>query len=160
MTVVMIAVDETDESIDAARRARELFGSDATYLAVNVADRVPDWHTTPMRWGSTYRYPYAAPYPLVEEEVDTSASEAEIDRARDTARAVAAEADVAAAPIGQVGDPVEAIVEAANTHGADVIVVGSSDKSWWRQLIDRSVSEGVLRETSFPVLVARRSVEK
>ena len=41
MTTVMIAVDGTEESHRAARRAKELFGPDARYLVVSVAQAVP-----------------------------------------------------------------------------------------------------------------------
>jgi nucleotide-binding universal stress UspA family protein len=41
MTTVLIAVDGTEESHRAARRAKELFGPDARYLVVSVAQAVP-----------------------------------------------------------------------------------------------------------------------
>jgi hypothetical protein len=70
MTKVLIAVDETEESIEAGALAHRLFGDDAEYLAINVFEhpppsQLPDpgW-TTPSgvrfdRSGQTRRRPRA-----------------------------------------------------------------------------------------------------
>ncbi len=55
--------------------------------------------------------------------------------------------------IVRTGDPVRQICAAAADHDADVIVVGSHDKSALRRLIDPSVAVGVVRDTYRPVLV-------
>jgi hypothetical protein len=58
MIKVLIAVDDTSESVEAAALARRLFGADAEYLAINVFEhaRAPSLHglspTTPMAWGA------------------------------------------------------------------------------------------------------------
>lgn len=158
MTLVLLALDESDESIGAARQARRLFGADATYLAVYVSATAPTWTTIPTAWGSVYPYPYAAPYPLVDEEL--GAAVAESDRpvredARDTAAQLANEAGVdAVAAVGEIGDPSEAILSAADRHGVDVIVVGATHKNWWQRLIEGSVSHDVVRRSHRPVLIA------
>lgn len=155
MTVVLLAVDETDESINAAREARALFGPDATYLAVNVADQAPGWASMPTAWGAVYAYPYAAPYPLIDDEVAAAVDDEAAAQARDTAQAVAAEAGVEpAAAVGEVGDPTQAILDAAAKHHADVIVVGATHKGWWRRLIDGSVSAELARRSELPILIA------
>lgn len=156
MTTVLLAVDETDESIDAVRQARSLFGSDATYLAVNVAENTPTWAPVPMAWGGVYPYPFAARYPVVETETEAASG---ADAAQARAEDVTAQAGVVAAAVGDVGDPSEAILDAAEAHDADVIVVGASDKGWFRRLFEGSVSRSVLEHSPVPVLVAGRRPE-
>lgn len=150
MVTVLLAVDESPESENAARRAGELFGPGANYLAVNVAEYPVAWYPTPMAWGGVYAF--AAPYPLVEEELGASADD-ERREARDVAAAAATHADVRADAVGVTGDPVTAILQAADEHRADVIVVGASDKSWWQRLFEGSVSADVAKRARRPVLL-------
>lgn len=155
MTLVLLAVDESDESLNAARQARGLFGAEATYLAVYVSEHPPGWTAIPTAWGAVYPYPYAAPYPLVEEELASPAVGNVVDEARDRAKALADEAGVhGAAAVGEVGDPAAAILDAAETHDADVIVVGATHKNWWHRLIEGSVCQDLLRRSSRPILIA------
>ena len=156
MTVVLLALDESEASIEAARQAHRLFGSDATYLALNVAEMSPAWGPVPPVRGAVYAYPYGAPYPLVEEEIEAIPAEATLDAAREHAHELAEEAGIAAAPVGEFGDPTTAILAAADDHEADVIVVGATDKSWWRRMIDGSVANDLVRESTRPVLIAGR----
>lgn len=152
--MILLAVDETDEAIEAARQARQLFGPDATYLAVNVAEHPPGWSPILPTWGAVYAYPYAAPYPLVDEEISAPDGGTAADEARETARVAVDEAGVDAAAIGEVGDPTTIILGAADAHNADVIVVGVSEKGWFRRLIDGSVSNALARVSTRPVLIA------
>ena len=57
--------------------------------------------------------------------------------------------------MGEVGDPAHAIVRAAAACGADVIVVGSHDRSWLSKLFTPSVAAAVVSESSIPVLMVR-----
>lgn len=151
MVTVLLAMDEGEHSIRAAKKAHELFGDAAKYFAVNVADRPMMWADTTVAWGGVY--PYAPPYPLVAADVSSeTVEEAEAD-ARRTALEAATSAGVEARPIGEVGDAVAAILDAADEHRADVIVVGASDKGWWRRLMEGSVAREVIRESDRPVLV-------
>lgn len=151
MVTVLLAIDEGEHSIHAAEKARALFGDTATYLAVNVADRPVLWASSAVAWGGVY--PYAPPYPLVAGDVATDYFDDAEDDARRTAQEAAAAAGVAAEPIGDVGDAPTAILDAAEEHGADVIVVGASEKGWWRRLVEGSVAQQVIRESNLPVLV-------
>jgi nucleotide-binding universal stress UspA family protein len=151
MTTVLLALDESPEAVAAARRAHDLFGSDATYLAVNVAEQQPGWTMAPLRWGMVYSYPPVGPHPLGDQVADPSTRAR--DDAIETARAAVDEAGIAAAAVGEVGDPAAAILAAADEHRADVIVTGTTDKGWWRRLIDPSVSQELIRESPVPVLV-------
>ncbi|MGD9999743.1 MAG: universal stress protein [Ilumatobacteraceae bacterium] len=158
MTLILVAVDESDESIAAAREARDLFGAEATYLAVNVAERTPTW--TPVRpaWGAVYPYPFTSTYPMIESELAGAPDQAR-EGARQTAQDLADEAGIAgASAVGEVGEPSTAILAAAETHDADVIVIGASDKNWWHRLIDGSVSKDLTNRSSRPVLIAGQAV--
>lgn len=152
MTTVLLAVDETAESTHAVRQARTLFGPDATYLAVNVAESAPQWTPLPMAWGAVYPYPYVDEIPDVRSPVGGTGTA--IETARETAREVTDSAGVEAAAVGEIGDPATAILDAAESHRADVIVVGATQKGWWRRLFEGSVSRDVADRSPVPVLVA------
>jgi nucleotide-binding universal stress UspA family protein len=57
-------------------------------------------------------------------------------------------------PTRHVGDPAAAIISAASECGADVIVVGAHQRSWFGRLFSRSISGAVIRDAEVPVLVA------
>jgi nucleotide-binding universal stress UspA family protein len=154
MTVVLLALDESDAALEAARQAHRLFGSDATYLAMNVAEASPAWGSEPAVRGAVYPYPYGAPYPLVEEEMVPEPET--LDAAREHAHELAEAAGVEADPVGDFGDPTIAILAAAEQHEVDVIVVGATEKGWWRRMIDGSVANDLVRESTRPVLIAGR----
>lgn len=156
MNTVLLAVDETEESIAAVRQARQLFGPEAEYLAVNVSDAAPTWAPLPMPWGAVYPYPYGSAYPEIA-EVDAEVAEGET--ARRTAEEAAGAAGVDATPLGDVGDPPTAILDAAEAHRADVIVVGSTGKGWWKRLLEGSVARDVVRRSPIPVLIAGQHPE-
>ncbi len=52
-----------------------------------------------------------------------------------------------------VGDPAEAIVEVAEAHNADLIVVGTREPSMIERLLGHSVSEAVQRRAHCDVLI-------
>ena len=164
MTRVLIAVDDSEDSVQAARAATELFGQGAEYLVVNVAQTIGPESMVP--WGlampyqpelaiGMYAVPAAAVAPTgvaIADENDDPA----MARAEEQASEVAREADVHQAEVvGAVGDPATAIVEAAHEHLVDVIVVGSHDKSWFQRLFAGSVRADVVRRSDIPVLVVK-----
>jgi nucleotide-binding universal stress UspA family protein len=166
MTRVLIAVDETEDSMRAAESAHRLFGDDADYVAVSVADARLDpalmtwWGAG---WGVTYPVPYGAVWPYrtgarsggtENTETDLPSEEQLADAAADDARTVADESGLPdAEAIGEIGDPADAIVRAAEESRADVIVLGTRDRGWFDRLIHPSVSKHVARHTDIPVLV-------
>jgi nucleotide-binding universal stress UspA family protein len=164
MTQVLIAVDDTESSVKTARTAYALFGDTATYVVVNVADRSPlIWGGDTLVWGIGYPVMMGPAVAVEGVRVGavTDASAAEVDNAPieaaiQVARDVANEADIPNPQVvGEVGDPASAIIEAAHQHQADVIVVGSHDRSWFSRLLVPSTSDAVMRETDIPVLIAR-----
>ena len=164
MTQVLIAVDDSETSINTARAAYKLFGDSASYTVVNVADQTPMmWAGDPMLWGVGYPVLIApsgvvAPYDASlggasDEPVVDGAS---IDAAIQVARDVATEAHIPDPQVvGEVGDPATAILAAAKYHRADVIVVGSHERNWFSRLFSPSVAGTVVKEAQVPVLIAR-----
>lgn len=155
MTRVMIAVDGSDLDERLAEAAHDLFGQDAEYWAVNVdnsIDRAPSGvvHAVPGMYGGAF-VAYGAAYPFTLPRRNGAAGDP-----ASSPRAAAA-ADSAGIDDAQVltesGDPSAAILNAARRHAADVIVVGSRDRSWWSKVIDPSVSSDVVDESVVPVLV-------
>lgn len=55
-----------------------------------------------------------------------------------------------------LGAPDDAIVQAALTHGADLLILGSHGRTGIRRLLMGSVTELVIGHTSCPVLVVKR----
>jgi nucleotide-binding universal stress UspA family protein len=171
MTQVLIAVDDSEDSIKTARIAYELFGDGANYTVVNVADRTPlMWGGDSLVWGVGYPV-MMGPSGALEmgpgemapgsgaRTNDAAAAEADsapIDAAIQVAQDVATEAHLPNPQVvGEVGDPATAIITAARHHQADVIVVGSHDRSWFSRLLVPSTSSAVMREADIPVLIAR-----
>ncbi len=166
MTQVLIAVDDSDYSVNAARVAYALFGDSATYTVVNVADRSPMmWGGDALMWGVGYPM-VMAPTGIVgvtplDARADTDPGgtdpagtdlgatdldTAPIGAAMQVALEVATEADLPnPRVVGEVGDPAAAIISAAHHHQADVIVIGSHERSWFSRLFIPSVA-GARRE--------------
>jgi nucleotide-binding universal stress UspA family protein len=163
----MIAVDGSDLDRRLADEARRLFGSDAEFWAVNVHNprdtTLPGGPVVaPMYGGAAIgygmAYPYVAPYPYDVATapaggVDRRGPQEERERVAGTAATQAGLDDAEIVPEG--GDPSEAILRAAEQHRADVVVIGSHERSWWQRLIDPSVSSDVVEDARIPVLVVR-----
>lgn len=162
---VLLAVDDSDDSVKVARTARTLFGDDASYIVVSVGQpEMPVWGGDPLTWGVPY--PLTLPDPAVQdlpfvspgdghrsapEGADPSPAEVALQRAE----AVSDTAGLTAAtPIGARGDPADRIRDVALDQSVDVIVVGAHDRGGWlRRLLDPSVTSAVLRDADRPVLV-------
>ena len=166
MTQVLIAVDDSESSIETARIAYALFGDSATYTVVNVADQSPMmWGGDALVWGIGYPIVMAPSGSVAVASsgsaptTDAEAAEADhapIDAAIQVARDVANEAHLPNPQVvGEVGDPATAILNAAHHHEADVIVIGSHERSWFSKLLVPSVAGAVMREADIPVLIAR-----
>jgi nucleotide-binding universal stress UspA family protein len=147
MTTVLIALDQSDASHAAAVSAAELFGPDATYLAINVADAPFD--------ESAFVYGYAFPtvIPTLDDRPMSERVYETVTRAREEAARISSEAGVSATPLGDMGDPATAILSAAAEYEVDVIVAGWHDRSWFRGLFDKPVSEALLSKANIPVLI-------
>lgn len=54
----------------------------------------------------------------------------------------------------RTGEPAQVIVNVAKQEGADLIVIGQPQSSFWRWLVEERVAQAVVREAHCPVLVA------
>jgi nucleotide-binding universal stress UspA family protein len=148
--VVLIAIHgAVSLSARVVRRAHHLFGERATYFAIDV-EPGPN---TEMSWE------YVLPVGSLNSPVWVdSALEAEVEastaNAKSEARAVSHDGGLdQVTPIGEIGDPVTAIVRMAHRVHADVVVVGASDRNWLGRLHAGSVERGLLRAADFALLV-------
>lgn len=169
MTRVLVAAASTDEGIRVAAASRRLFGDDAEYTVLNVAtsaDGDMAWGDEELTWGVAY--PLVLPPmggvaggpPLVirREEVERPGTTA-VDVAAEVAADVALFASLPnARPLGDVGDPAEAILAAVRHSRSDVVVVGSHERSWFSRLINPSVTRAVVDGAAVPVLVVPSAI--
>jgi len=149
---VLIAVEDTEESVNAVRTAHRLFGDAAHYFVINVGmGRFPA-----MGWAPAY--PVAAPmmwYPPTAVD-DPAADSMTREVAEETADDIATQAgldDVTA--VGDLGDPATAIIHAADANQVDVVVIAAHDRGWFSRLFSGSVEGDLLRSAAFSVLVVR-----
>lgn len=156
MNRVMIALDGTDFDQVLVTTAHDLFGEDADYWAVNVSNELDTEQlaaasaSMPMTFGAAYPYVMPAIY-TVREDGDAEREDAD-ERAREAADASGM---TDAEAVGETGAPDVAILRAAERNGAHVIVVGTHERSWFSKIIRPSVSDGLLSESSIPVLLVR-----
>jgi nucleotide-binding universal stress UspA family protein len=159
MTTVLLAIDDSQDSRRAAAVAAACFGPDATYLAIYVDDRRP--MSTGMMWGAGVGWGGVYAYPELyshlahrSREVDGATGPADaFDAAQEHAEELAASVGVVAEPLGDVGDPATAIVNAARAHGADVIAVGTHDRGWFEKLLSPSTTKELMQGSDIPLFV-------
>ena len=163
-THVLIAVDATPRSIAAAQAAHQLFGDSAQYTVINVAEQgAVIWGADALQYGMVYPLTFpgvgvVGGVPFVTDGAGNQSANERItqltDAATQTADDIAHEVGIDdAEAVGVEGDPADAIVLAAQEHGADVIVVGTHQRSGLARLFSPSVSGAVLRESTVPVLL-------
>ncbi|WP_255149690.1 universal stress protein [Halorarius halobius] len=87
------------------------------------------------------------------EEAARNRAEARFDEARETARAEEFDGDVETAI--EVGPPSRTIVDYAEEHDMDYVVMGSHGRSGVSRVLLGSVAESVVRRAPCPVLVVR-----
>jgi nucleotide-binding universal stress UspA family protein len=143
---VLIAVDSSEISHQAAEVARKLFPS-AEHVVLSASTASPYIFSEPIGGGGFTVLPTA-------EELETSEIVAE---------RAAGEANVVfggkAEEVVDSGDPGQIICEQAKVIGADVLVVGRGHKSWLSKLFAPSVSEYVIAHSPCPVVVVREGSE-
>jgi nucleotide-binding universal stress UspA family protein len=144
---VLVALDESPVSTRAARSAVSLFSRvpDAEFLVINVA-------AVPTAWAGGVGYGWVGPMMIDPRWLDQPAEAGE-DEERRLVAAAEREGVPDPEPVLRSGDPVAEICAAAEEVGADVIVVGSHDKSALQRIFDPSIASAVVRGTARPVLV-------
>lgn len=145
--IVLIALDESPASQQAARAAARLFTVPGTrFLVVNVA-------RYPAPWVPVGGFGLVSVPPPGWEQAAEIPDEAEL--AGIAQGAGIGDPEV----ITEVGEAVDAICAAADDHDADVVVVGAHHKRFLTRLLSPSVSAGVVRRSHRPVLVVGESTE-
>lgn len=142
MTHALVAVDDSESSVEAALFALDVLGEATRFTAVTVA---------PLATTALPRHtPVGSTYPLHLSEW----TDVDRQRMRERAESLARTAGLDDADaIGEIGDPVATIKRTAQELDVDVIVVGTAQRSWWQRLFEPSVSAGVVEHTDRPVLV-------
>lgn len=140
MKRILIATDGSAAALEAIDFGLELAreqGSEVTFVHV----------TAPIEWAV---YPFG---PL--DAIPNEAPDVEQDEALRVALAKAAESGVAAHPVAILGDPVVELPAYAERMAADLIVIGSRGLGGVTGVLLGSVSRGVLKHATRPVLIVR-----
>ena len=158
MRTIVIGYDGTDVADRALDRATELaerFGSRVVVLTVGPSARIPRPELVPetvgpvmAAGGMTSAFPPESPPPPVEAELEEPAMRM-LERARGTLSVRGIDADFVSA----VGDPAEALLQAADERDADLVVVGSRDHGFIERLLGDGVDEKVARKSRRDVLL-------
>ena len=153
MPRILVAVDKTDGSRRAAEFVDRFFSSmDVAITAVNVAC-TPVEALPAVPFGEVFHWGPSGPGMDAD---DRAAVDEALTREQQAAEAVALAQAPADADIEVVfGEVVEAILSAAEDDNADLIVVGSNDKSFLQRLLSGSVSKELARKAPRPVLIVR-----
>jgi nucleotide-binding universal stress UspA family protein len=138
---VLVPIDGSEHAYQASDFVCEEFG-DATMVLLHVIN--------PAEAG----YSGQAPFPTFSEDW----YEQEQERAEELLDEVEAEADacgVETERIVEVGKPTRVIVEAAQEHDVDHVVMGSHGREGVSRMLLGSVAETVVRRSPVPVTVTR-----
>lgn len=144
---ILLAVDDDTASYEAALVVADWFTDDASVVALHVGPAAPP--TTPMS-------PMTAGsvgYPVFTLPSMRTRQREIFDEAREVAERAARVTDGAVRT--EVGDPAEMIVQVAEEIDADLIVVGTGDRTWLSRLIHPSVGSDVAGRAPCSVLVVR-----
>ena len=140
---ILVCVDGSDRSIEAARIAAELAQVHKAALTLLHAFQVPALKE-PFPGASTFALPLLDQY-------ERDIKQAVIERILPAIHAVGNGYDV----IEEIGDPVEVIARVANNRGYDLIVMGGRNMGVDKIAQLGSISHGVLCRAHCPVLVVR-----
>jgi nucleotide-binding universal stress UspA family protein len=157
---VLIAGDDTDRSVEMARKVREMFGQDAEYFVLTVANESEAKVATDVRaalpptvLGGLASAP-AVVTGAITTPPDHDPHPNPIDISEQRAGNLAASAGLAGAhALGDVGNPRTAIKNATRDHDVDVVVVRQEHRSWVNRLFTSSVADDMVKSNAKPVLL-------
>ncbi len=141
---VLIAVDDSTESREAATVAYRFFGADNEYSLLSVGDSEPVFSGA---WPVGSHHSSGDLVGLL----DKAASDEALRVAAKTNAMIVPDAAMTTG----IGDPGRVICERAAEGHADVIVIGSHDKSFWERLVHPSVGRYLVDNAPCPVLIVR-----
>lgn len=144
MKTILAGYDGTSSAEHALTRVAELARAfESKVLVVSVSAPEP-LATTPGAFGLMPYYPV---------DIGEAATEHLQDEHRAQVEAFFAGKGLPVEFVGAVGQPAEEIVELAEQHGADLIVVGTREAGFLERLLGGSVSQGVARRARCDVLI-------
>ena len=138
---VLVPLDDSPQAMDALRLALDTFPT-ATITLLTVID--------PIEAG----YRAESVLPSYSETWYESKQEAAEQRFEE-ARGLAADTDVDLETVTEVGRPSRLIVEYAEEHDVDHVVMGSHGRSGVARVLLGSVAEAVVRRSPVPVTIVR-----
>jgi nucleotide-binding universal stress UspA family protein len=142
---ILAGYDGTRAAEHALTRVAELAQAfEAKVVVVSVADPRPN--AAPGAFGLT-------PYYSATSETEWQLDDELLKQHRSHVQAFFAGSHLPVEFAGVVGEPAAAIVEAADAHDADLIVVGTREPSFLERLLGGSVSQGVARRARCDVLI-------
>ncbi len=148
---ILLAVDGSQSSRQAALFVQAFFDqAKLDVLGINVTEMPRTWITNdvgfgdvfPLAFPNTEGIEFVRPPEESLEYAKTRARQALLDTGLDKAEVIA-----------RMGDPVDAIIRAANDYDVSLIVVGADDEGLLTRLFDRSVTRGLLDHARRPLLV-------
>ena len=142
---ILVPVDGSDAALDAVRHALRLHreGLASTFLLVTVQEPV-------------YLYERVLP---PDAEVLERVSGAVGERALEAAEALFKAAGVPFEREIGSGEPAAVVVDMAERHGCDAIVLGARGLGALRSALLGSVSQGVLHASQLPVTIVKRALD-
>ena len=144
----LIATDGTPHAIEAAHRAVGLLRPD---LALEIVRVIPV-EEDPNETAGGFEGPV-----LTVEEAEERHHRDEARAQADLASTLAAAGEPATITVLEGNDPGREICDLAAARGVDVLVVGASDKGWFRRILSGSVMEYAAHHAPCPVLIIRHS---
>ena len=149
------ATDVADRALDRAAELAERFGARVIVLAVGRSTTIARPELVPETVGPVMTAggmvsavpPEHMPPPTEVEPDEPTVHVLERARGALSARGIDAEY------VSTVGDPAEALLEAAEAHDADLIVVGSREHGFLERLLGDGVDEKVARKARRDVLL-------
>ncbi len=143
---ILVAVDDSEPSAAAVSLATELAAAeDGLLLLCNVAESAI--------LTDNARLPGYGRTPLVEQLHGGVRSLAD-------AALIAKDRGVRADTVPVEGAPVEQLLHAARTLGADLIAIGTHGRRGLQRVLFGSVAEGIVRRSSIPVVVVRVAAQR
>lgn len=142
----LIATDGSPNAVTAAHDAVVLLHPD---LEIEIIRVIPE-EEDPNETAGGFEGPL-----ITEEEAEEQHHADEVQGRADLDATLARLGEAAVTTLVEANDPGRAICRLAAERNADVLVVGASDKGWFRRLLSGSVMEYAAHHAPCPVLIVR-----
>lgn len=142
----LIATDGTAQAIEAAHAAVAVLHPDLEFEIVRVIPAEED----PNETAGGFEGPL-----MTEEEAEERHHADEVQAQTDLEATLASLGEPAVTTIVEGGSPGPEICRLAAERGVDVLVVGASEKGWFRRILTGSVMEYAAHHAPCPVLIVR-----